>query len=90
MSFVFATCQRGMALMHLKKAFPEKQFIDEGIVKEFLDMVEADILRVGDPDFHRKGQIFEGKNLTEENKVLAISVCKRFNSEYILAREAGQ
>jgi len=49
MSIVFATCERKRALEFLQKSFPDKELSDEGAVKDVLDLVEADIIRVGDP-----------------------------------------
>lgn len=62
MSFAFATCDRHRALGFLKNLYPEHVVEDtDTSVKALLDIVEADELRVCDPDFHG-GQIIEGKN----------------------------
>lgn len=58
MSFAFATCDRKRALDFLQRSFPDKGLSDEGAVKDVLDLVEADIIRVGDPDFHGRGRIY--------------------------------
>lgn len=60
MSFAFATCERHRALDFLKKLYPSDVVEDtEASVKDLLDIIEADELRVCDPDFHG-GQIIEG------------------------------
>jgi hypothetical protein len=60
MNLAFATCNRVMALKHLKKLYPSSDVSDES-VKDLLDIIEADEIRVCDPDFHG-GQIIEGNN----------------------------
>jgi hypothetical protein len=60
--FAFATCNRGNALNFLRKLYPSQTLNDtEDSAKPLLDIIEADELRVCDPDFH-SGQIIEGKN----------------------------
>ena len=62
MSFVFATCERGRALCFLQKLYPSSVVSDtDESVKDLLDIVEADELRVCDPDFHG-GSIIQSKN----------------------------
>lgn len=62
MSFAFATCERHRALEFLKKLYPSSVVEDtESSIKDLLDIIEADEIRVCDPDFHR-GEIIEGRN----------------------------
>jgi hypothetical protein len=62
MSFAFATCERIRALGFLKKIYPSSVVEDsDSSVKELLDIIEADEIRVCDPDFHG-GQIIQGTN----------------------------
>ena len=66
MSFAFATCDRNRALEFLKKLYPSSTVEDtESSVKDLLDIIQADELRVCDPDFHG-GQIIEGRNYKED------------------------
>lgn len=55
MSFSFATCERHRALGFLKKLFPSYVVEDAGATKTVLDLVEKDLIRVLDPDFHAGG-----------------------------------
>lgn len=64
MSFAFATCERNRALGFLQKLYPSSVVSDtEESVKDLLDIIEADEMRVCDPDFH-SGQMIYGKNST--------------------------
>jgi hypothetical protein len=57
MNFQFATCDRQNALGFLRKLFPYRgqSITDTGTVKDVLDLVEADKIRVLDPEFHLGG-----------------------------------
>lgn len=62
MAFAFATCERQRALEFLKKLYPSTELTDTNeSVKDLLDIIEADEMRVCDPDFH-KGSMIYGKN----------------------------
>jgi len=65
MSFAFATCERNRALGFLQKLYPSSVVSDtDESVKDLLDIIEADEMRVCDPDFH-SGQMIYGKNSTD-------------------------
>lgn len=71
MSFAFATCDRRNALSFLKKLYPSTDVQDsDDSCKDLLDIVEADELRICDPDYHG-GQIIEGKNFRSDTAVRA-------------------
>ena len=55
MNFQFATCERSRALHFIGKLFPSRKVLDEKAVSDVLDLVEADKIRVLDPDFHAGG-----------------------------------
>ena len=59
MGFAFATCDRRRALGFIQKLYPSRDVKDEGAVADVLNFVEADVIRIGDPEFHG-GQVFEG------------------------------
>jgi hypothetical protein len=62
MNLVFATCERRRALGFLRKLYPGCAVDDTpGSAGPLLDLVEADVLRISDPDFHG-GTVFPGKN----------------------------
>lgn len=62
MSFAFATCERKRALEFLKKLYPSSVVDDtDESVKDLLDIIEADEIRVCDPDYHG-GQIIQSGN----------------------------
>ena len=68
MNFAFATCERQRALKFLKKIYPKSVVEDiDSSVKDLLDIIEADELRVSDPNFHR-GQIVQGKNYKHDTQ----------------------
>lgn len=62
----FATCDRRRALGFMKKLYPSCVVEDtpESAVP-VLDFVAADIIRIGDPDFH-SGAVFPSKGSPEE------------------------
>jgi starvation-inducible outer membrane lipoprotein len=71
MSFTFATCERKRALEFLKKLYPSSVVEDtETSVKDLLDIIEADEIRVCDPDFHG-GKIIQGKNWKDDTEARA-------------------
>lgn len=62
MSFWFATCDRHLALGFLKQLYPSGVVEDTPeSVKDLLDLIEADEIRVCDPNYH-SGQIVAGTN----------------------------
>ena len=75
MSIVFATCERKRALGFLQKLYPSSIVTDtDNSVKDILDLVEADEMRICDPDFHG-GSILFGNNKkpdTEERMYAAL------------------
>lgn len=76
-TFAFATCDRKNALGFLKKLYPSYVVEDtEASVKALLDIVEADELRVCDPDFHG-GSIIEGPNFRADTAERATTALKQ-------------
>lgn len=77
MSFAFATCERHRALEFLKQLYPGSTVEDtETSVKDLLDIIEADELRVCDPNFHG-GQIIEGRNMKPDTAERATAALKK-------------
>lgn len=64
----FATCERLRALGYLRKFYPSQSLEDAGGVAALLDLVEKDIIRIPDPDFHPGGQVFPSTNWDENKK----------------------
>jgi hypothetical protein len=81
MPFQFATCDRNSALAFLRKLYPSAALADEGPTKELLDLVQADEVRVQDPDFHRPAEIVPGTKWKEDaaRRAEVVEVCKRFH-----------
>jgi len=76
MSFAFATCNRRNALSFLKKLYPSHTVEDTGAsVGPLLDIIEADELRVCDPDFH-SGSIIQGQNFGDDTAARAMAALK--------------
>lgn len=56
----FATCERGRALKYLN-GFRSREVLDTpDDAGPVLDLVEADIIRIPDPEFHPKGGVRPG------------------------------
>lgn len=65
MSFAFATCERRMALQFLRKLNPSHAIEDTPeSAADLLNIIEADELRVCDPDYH-SGSIIQGQNFND-------------------------
>jgi hypothetical protein len=64
----FATCVRKTALEFLRKFYPSQILEDTGGVAALLDLVEADIIRIPDPEFHPGGQVLPSTNWDESKK----------------------
>jgi hypothetical protein len=78
MGFQFATRNREMAMHHLAKCYPSAEITDE-VVAELMPLIEADVVRVQDPDFHQPAQIVPGTNWTEDRRAEVVSVCQRMH-----------
>lgn len=77
MSFAFATCERQRALEFLKQLYPGSTVEDtDASVKDLLDIIEADELRVCDPNFHG-GQIIGGRNMKLDTAERATAALKK-------------
>ena len=77
MSFAFATCERSRALVFLKQLYPSYTVTDtEDSVKDLLDIIAADELRVCDPDFHA-GSIIQGPSFNETTTERAEAALKK-------------
>jgi hypothetical protein len=75
--FAFATCDRRNALGFLQKLYPSSVISDTtDSVGALLDIIEADELRVCDPDFHG-GQIIEGKNFRGDTGERAMAALEK-------------
>jgi len=66
MSFQFATCERSRAKEFIQSVYPSYLVVDSGKTKEFLDVLEEDIVRVTDPSVHGRATIVSGKNWNED------------------------
>jgi hypothetical protein len=77
MNFAFATCERGRALVFLKKLYPSSVVEDsKESVKDLLDIIEADEIRICDPDYHG-GQIIQGTNWNDTTNERAEAALKK-------------
>lgn len=82
MSFAFATCDRHNALQFLKKLYPSHTVEDtEASVKDLLDIIGADEIRVCDPDYHG-GQIIQGTNWNDTTHERATAALKKSGLEF--------
>ena len=82
MAFAFATCERRRALEFLKKLYPSSVVEDTASsVKDLLDTIEADEIRVCDPDFHG-GQIIQGTNWKEDTHTRATAALNKSGLVY--------
>ena len=77
MSFAFATCERNRALEFLKKLYPSSGVEDtEESVKDLLDIIEADEIRVCDPDYHG-GQIIQSSKWNDTTHARVTAALKK-------------
>jgi hypothetical protein len=77
MSFAFATCERNRALEFLKKNYPSSVVDDtDESVKDLLDIIEADEIRVCDPDYNG-GLIIKSTNWNETTHERATAALKK-------------
>lgn len=69
MGFQFASCDRSRALGFIRKSGDELKDLqdDPETTGDFLDLIEADVVRILDPDFHPKGSVVMGKNFKQED-----------------------
>lgn len=90
-SFCFATCDRGRALGFLRKLYPNSTVNDEGPTKALLDLVEADVLRIDDPDCHEPAQVRLGRQFQASGRTQAemIDVSQAFHDAMLSARLPG-
>lgn len=79
-AFMFATCDRRMALGFLQKQYPLRVVEDTPeSAGPILDLIAADIIRVQDPDFHQPCQIVPGKAYDESRASEILSACQEFH-----------
>ena len=77
MSFAFATCDRRNALRFLQKLHPSTPLADTPErAGDLLDIIEADEIRVCDPDYHG-GQMIQGKNWRDDTMQRATAALKK-------------
>ncbi len=77
MSFAFATCERLRALEFLKKLYPSDVVEDtDESVKDLLDIIEADEIRVCDSDCHG-GQIIQSYNWNDTTHARATAALQK-------------
>lgn len=83
-SFMFATCDRRMALDFLKKQYPLRIVEDTpDSAGPILDLVAADLIRVQDPDFHQPCQIVAGKAYDEDLASEILQACQAFHDRVV-------
>ena len=66
MSIMFVTCDKERALGFINKMYPENEDLVLDEIPLLIDLIEKDILRVQDPEFHNPCQIVAGKNYSED------------------------
>ena len=82
MSFCFATADRKLALEHLKYLYKTKLTQDSEYIKEFLDYIGLDIIRIMDPMMHDPVEILPGKNWDKNKESEIIDICKKMQDKY--------
>ena len=76
---VFATCEIDRALSFINKIYSNHEDLTEDDVPHLAALINKDIIRVQDPDFHSPCQIIAGKQYN-----------KRFDASIIQALEQFQ
>lgn len=77
-SFMFATCDRQMALGFLRKIYSRPIEDTPEDAGPLLDIVEADIVRIPDPAFHRP-DVMPSTNWDESRREELIAICRKFH-----------
>lgn len=79
MHIQFATCDRNRALGFLQKLYPSYPVSDTPeSAGPLLDLIQADKVRVTDPDCHT-GMIVPGTHWNEESRADVVTVCENFH-----------
>ena len=84
--FAFATCEKERALTFLQKLYPNCNNIPE-VAVDLIRLVEADTIRICDPDFHG-GQIIAGTHYADADPAHVQAVCKIFHDAAMGAKPA--
>lgn len=80
MAFYFATCDRQRALGFLKKLYPSAVIEDAPeSAGPLLDLVERDVMRIPDPDFHQPAQVIPGDAWNEAEREACVAICQAFH-----------
>ena len=69
MGIVFATCDVKRAMGFINKMYPNHKDITEEDIPQLVKLINQDVVRVQDPDFHRPCQIIAGRNYAKEYSV---------------------
>lgn len=76
MGFMFATCDRRNAVRYLRKLYPASNFTgDETFAADFMKLLEADVVRVQDPDYHQPSQVVPGTNYQTIDAAVVHAAC---------------
>lgn len=77
MTIYFATCNRKSALEFIGKIYPNKKICsNEPAVKDFLDAIEKDLIRVQEPSTHcSQIKILSGSNFMEKYRKEIEEIC---------------
>ncbi len=80
MSFQFATCERGRALQFLRT---EQADLEDSLesVGPLLDLIEADVVRITDPDYHTL-MVVPGKNWDEDRRADVVKAAGPIEHKY--------
>ena len=66
MRIAFATCEVHRALEFINQVYPSYEDLTEKDIPKLRALLEKDIVRVQDPNFHQPCQIIAGNNYSEE------------------------
>lgn len=64
---MFATCDKQIALRHLRLAYPSYEIAEED-TKKIMKYIESDVVRIQDPGFHNPPQVVPGSNWVEDSE----------------------
>lgn len=79
---MFVTCDKQMAIRHLKKFYPSHEITEEN-TKEIMEYITADIVRIPDPDFHPGGAVMPSKNWDPTKEKEIVAAFQRFDDSLI-------
>lgn len=83
MKIHFATCNREVALEFLQKLYPSTKVEDTPEdAGPLLDLVEKDIVRIQDPNYHNPAKVIPATHWAEASRDDFMRICQEFHNKH--------